>query len=190
MKSNMIRDIAPEGLPAPNAGLKVHAVAVGRGTQNYTCKAGDSSVAPEAAGALAHLYDASCVATLWPDLLDRIPAMALRFNVSDSDTQLGASTLPATGLHYFKDSKTPYFSLGNGPHGGEVYSGLNTSTPAPSTAAKGQLGEGAVAWLKLDTKDGTTRNVKSVYRVNTAGGTPPATCEGMDSTFEVQYATV
>lgn len=172
--------------------MKPHAVVVGRGTQNYTCNAGDASSAPAAAGAWAHLYDASCVAALWPDLLEHIPAMSLRFNISDdpSNQQLGPSPLAATGLHYFKDSKTPYFDLGDGERGGEAYCGLNSSTPAPTTAATGQRGESAVAWLKLDTKEGTSEGVRAVYRVTTAGGSPPPTCEGMDSTFEVEYATV
>lgn len=31
-------------------------------------------------------------------------------------------------------------------------------------------------------------NVKEIYRVNTAGGNPPKTCDGMPTTFEIQYA--
>ncbi len=39
-----------------------------------------------------------------------------------------------------------------------------------------------------DGASGATGNLQEVYRINTAGGNPPATCEGMKSTFEVQYA--
>ncbi len=38
------------------------------------------------------------------------------------------------------------------------------------------------------TREGATGNLQEVYRVNTAGWNPPATCAGMKSTFEVQYA--
>ena len=66
----------------------------------------------------------------------------------------------------------------------------NNSVPAPAGASTGQGGNGygAVAWLKLLTRDGATGNLEEVYRVNTAGGNPPATCAGMPTAFEVQYA--
>jgi hypothetical protein len=32
-------------------------------------------------------------------------------------------------------------------------------------------------------------DVRAVYRVNTAGGNPPTTCESRDAVFSVQYAT-
>jgi len=171
---------APEPLPSPSEGLTVSHVVVGRGTQNYTCGE-DPSEAPKAAGALAQLFDVGCIAALYPDLLERLPSMAVQFN----STELGASDLTATGIHYFTDATTPYFDLG----GEEVHCKKTDDTAAPSTAAVGQKGEKAVAWLKLDAvPDGSSR-IREVYRVDTAGGSPPATCEGMGETFEVQYAT-
>lgn len=181
---------SPDGLPGPSNGLKPRAITVGRGTQNYTCTPGDASAEPKAAGAYAHLFDASCIASLYPDLLTRLPAMALRFNLSDP-AQLGASPLAATGMHFFTDSTTPYFNLGdNEERGGEAWTSKEADAPAPSSAAVGQKGESAVAWLKLSTKGDTGGNMKEVFRVSTAGGSPPATCEGMEETFEVEYATV
>lgn len=47
---------------------------------------------------------------------------------------------------------------------------------------------GAVAWLKLDAKSDDGQIFQEVYRVNTAGGSPPKSCEGMQEAFEVQYA--
>jgi hypothetical protein len=176
---------APEALAPPSNGLQVSSVVIGRGTQNYTCDAGNVDAAPAAAGAVATLFDASCVAALYPDLLERIPGMALRFNLSDPE-QLGASPLQPVGVHYFSAKTTPFFDIGQGVH---VYSKKAADTPAPANAAKGQKGESAVAWLKLDAVEGTTGNVKEVYRVTTAGGAPPKTCENMPETFEVEYAT-
>ena len=162
-------------------------MAVGRGTQNYTCEASNTDTVPQAAGALAQLFNASCVAALYPDLLERIPAMALRFNLSDSD-QLGASPLQATGVHFFSAPKTPYFDLGAGQ--GEAWCAKDDESAAPDSAAVGQQDDKAVAWLRLTTTEGTTGSIREVYRVSTAGGSPPATCEGMPETFEVQYASV
>ena len=58
----------------------------------------------------------------------------------------------------------------------------NATAPAPNAAAD-------VAWLKLEVQTaGTTSNVKNVYRVNTVAGQPPATCDGLQSAFTVEYA--
>jgi len=66
----------------------------------------------------------------------------------------------------------------------------NNTVPAPAGSPVGQNNEGygAVAWLKLLTRDGATGNIEEVYRVNTAGGSPPPTCSGMPAAFEIQYA--
>lgn len=52
----------------------------------------------------------------------------------------------------------------------------------------GDNGEGAVPWLKLTAQDPKGQILQEVYRVNTAGGSPPTSCQGMAATFEVQYA--
>jgi len=64
------------------------------------------------------------------------------------------------------------------------------STLAPSNASSGPFGQGhgAVAWLKLNALNGVGQVFQEVYRVDTAGGSPPATCTGMSASFEVQYA--
>lgn len=63
------------------------------------------------------------------------------------------------------------------------------NAPAASVVGQSNQGFGAVAWLKLVTKAAATGNLQEVYRVNTAGGKPPATCAGSAATLEVQYAT-
>lgn len=178
------------GLPPPTAGLKVHHVAVGRGTQNYTCDAGNATAAPKAAGAVATLFNVSCVAALYSDVLNAMPGMAVHFQIEDA-SQVGPNILTKSGVHYFSDATTPFFDL-NTPtlDIGEAPTAKNASADAPSTASVGQLGEKAVAWLKLDTKDGATQGIKEVYRVDTAGGSPPATCKDMAATFEIEYSAV
>lgn len=180
----------PQDIPQPTKGYKVRHVAVGRGTQNYTCDASDPSKPPAAAGAVATLFNASCVAAVYPDLLEQVPGMAVHFDLSD-DHRLGPSQLPVSGSHYFTNGTTPFFDLRtNALDIGEAPCAKNSSAPAPSNAAVGQLGEAAVPWLKLSTRDGATGNIKEVYRLTTAGGSAPATCEGMPEQFEVQYASV
>ncbi|CAM1510244.1 Fc.00g005790.m01.CDS01 [Cosmosporella sp. VM-42] len=177
-------------LPPPTAGLKVKHVAVGRGTQNYTCDTTTPSNPPVAAGALATLFNASCVAALYEDLLEQIPGMAVHFNLTGTN-QLGPSMLPISGHHYFTNATTPFFDLRTKALDvGEAPCAKNNSIPAPANAAVGQLGEAAVPWLKLTTRDGATGNIQEVYRVTTAGGSPPANCAGMPAQFQVQYSSV
>lgn len=165
-------------------------VAVGRGTQNYTCDASKENLAPKLAGAVATLFNASCVAALYPDVLDRIPGMAVHFDLGGA-ARLGPSAMPRSGVHYFADGSTPFFDLDTPTLDiGRAPCAKNSTADAPSTAAVGRRGEKAVAWLRLTAKEGATDGIREVYRLTTAGGSPPATCKGLPATFEVQYAAV
>ncbi|KAH7309456.1 hypothetical protein B0I35DRAFT_482232 [Stachybotrys elegans] len=182
--------IAPEALPAPAAGHRVHHVAVGRGTQNYTCDTSNSTAVPAAQGAVAVLFNASCIAALYPDLLQAIPGMAVHFTVDEAQ-QLGPAGLQVSGHHYFIDNTTPAFDLSGPDHDFGMYIGKKANgTDAPTTAAVGLGGEKAVPWLRLGSIEGTTQNMQEVYRVNTAGGSAPATCAGQPESFQIEYATV
>ncbi|KAK8058696.1 hypothetical protein PG994_009144 [Apiospora phragmitis] len=162
-------------LPPPSAGLYLKHVAVGRGTQNYTCDTSNPSSAPVLFGALATLFNASCIAASYPDVLQ---------------LKMGPIDYVLSGHHFFTDVTTPYFNLDTTPGSqfGTIPCAKLNQTAAPADAPKGQKGEGAVAWLKLRSKDGATGDLQEVYRVGTAGGSSPATCEGMPATFEVQYS--
>ncbi|KAK5995863.1 hypothetical protein PT974_04281 [Cladobotryum mycophilum] len=178
------------GLPSPDAGLTVRHVAVGRGTQNYTCDANNANAVPKAAGAVATLFNVSCIASMYPDLVERMPDMAVNFDLETTKT-LGPTVVPVSGVHFFTDATTPFFNLDTPSMDiGEAPCAKNSSVQAPSTAAVGQIGDTAVPWLKLTTKNGATGNIKEVYRVNTAGGNPPTTCKGQPAAFQVQYSAV
>jgi hypothetical protein len=177
---------APTALPPVSPGLKLHHVAVGRGTQNYTCSSSDDSAIPAAQGAVATLFNASCAAALYPDMLAKVPAMAVHFDLNDAE-KLGPAALQVSGHHYFTNLTTAFFDL-NPSKMGQAPCAKTNATDAPSTAAVGVGGEKAVPWLKLAALDGATEELKEVYRVETAGGSPPATCKGMASTFQVQYS--
>lgn len=101
------------------------------------------------------------------------------------------------GRHYFTSNATvPTFDLktGNGD-AGFVYTKANVKVPAPSGAPAGRNGKGhgSVDWLALGQKPGVQapsgeQTFKQVYRINTAGGKPPGSCEGVSGNIEVQYA--
>ncbi|TVY78128.1 hypothetical protein LSUE1_G004645 [Lachnellula suecica] len=183
---------SPTALPPPSAGLALKHVAIGRGIQNYTCSTTNASAIPAAIGAVATLFNASCVAATNPDVFALLPGVALGMNLtSDDQTTLAPANLAISGHHYFSNLTTPLFNLDTtAMQLGVAPCAKNNSVSAPTNAIKGQAnqGNGAVAWLKLTARDGTTGNLEEVYRVNTAGGNPPATCAGMPAAFEVQYA--
>ncbi|KAF2726372.1 hypothetical protein K431DRAFT_299450 [Polychaeton citri CBS 116435] len=181
---------SPVALPSPAAGLSLYQVSVGRGTQNYTCATSDSSSAPAAVGAVAVLYNVTCLAATMPDLLAKLPNIALNLPTPTSTDPSSPVNMDIAGHHYFIDTKTPFFNFDTDRHnwGTGPFSKVSQVDP-PSDALAGQQGkgDGAVKWLQLDTID-SSGMLQQVYRVNTAGGNPPKTCQGMPSAFEVQYA--
>ncbi|MCJ1369224.1 hypothetical protein MMC20_000434 [Loxospora ochrophaea] len=181
-------------LPPPSPGLYLYHVAVGRGTQNYTCATSDSSSVPSAIGALATLYNATCVAATSPSTLASLPALALNNPRPAACAQLSPADIAISGHHYFVTTTTPTFNLdtSNGQYG-ITFASKNASVPAPAGSVVGQnnSGNGAVPWLKLESQGpaaGTVGPVQEIYRVNTAGGQPPATCAGQPATLTVQYS--
>ncbi|KAH9909862.1 hypothetical protein F4778DRAFT_21684 [Xylariomycetidae sp. FL2044] len=180
-------EISP--LITPKAGLTLKHVAIGRGTQNYTCDTTNATAAPVQTGALATLFNASCVASTYPDLLQLLPKLALQFTLTAEESRMGPTNLIISGQHFFTNSTTPFFNLDTERlQIGEAPCQKNATSAAPTGAPRGLGGEAAVPWLQLTTRLGATGNLQEVYRVETAGGSAPATCEGMPAAFEVQYA--
>ncbi|KAI9816638.1 MAG: hypothetical protein M1832_005023 [Thelocarpon impressellum] len=188
---NAVMATAPTPLPAPLAGLKLMHVAIGRGTQNYTCATRTSASTPVANGATAKLYNATCIAANYPKILAALPNAALQFDTPGDSSPISPPRIELSGHHFFPDATTPGFFMDTEKHSyGTYLLGKKASSPAPSNAPKGQGGKGfgSVPWLLLQTKTNGTAT-QQVYRLNTAGGVAPATCEGMASTFEIEYAT-
>ncbi len=191
-------------------------MAIGRGTQNYTCDVANATAVPVQAGAVATLFNASCMASAYPDVLHMLPRLALQFDLdlaaattttttttTSSDgrrrrrspegqgldgqqLRLGPTNLAVSGHHFFTNVTTPFFAL-DGELGRAPCSKAD-SQAAPADAPRGRQGEAAVPWLQLRTRDGATGNLVEVYRVETAGGSAPKTCAGSPASFEVQYA--
>lgn len=160
-------------------------VAIGRGTQNYTCTTPPDSTAspvPKALGALATLFNVTCEAVRAPAIMSNITTMALRYDVPTGDI----ASLLESGHHEFNDKGSPFFKLvTNRVNYGAVQAKLYANSTAPAGASTGPNGLGSVPWLLLN---GTSGDFKMVYRVNTAGGVAPKTCEGIVGDFTVAYA--
>ncbi|THW71707.1 hypothetical protein D6D18_10435 [Aureobasidium pullulans] len=158
------------GLPDPGA-LSLKYITLGVGTQNYSCSA--AGAIPTSIGAVADLYDASMLMS--PSKLSLIPSFAA----------VAYSThtwfdLPTLGHHWFSAAGVPTFDLeGKGFLSAKKVS----SVPAPSGCIAS-----SIDWLFLeDDGRGVSRNVQAVYRVETAGGNPPATCSKA-GVVKVSYA--
>lgn len=93
------------------------------------------------------------------------------------------------GNHYFT-GPVPTFALNQIPLDPYPMALVkkNTQTNAPKSACPGLGGEGAVPWLHLIDNGSSKGGINTVYRIETAGGSKPKTCEGQDSRFEVPYA--
>ncbi|KAF2769134.1 hypothetical protein EJ03DRAFT_327723 [Teratosphaeria nubilosa] len=189
--SNAQMPTAPTSLPSPATGLALHHVAIGRGTQNYTCDLSNSTAIPVAIGANATLFNVSCIAADQPELLSKLPEIALNLPIPDTTDTNSPAYLDMSGHHFFTNLTTAYFDLdtSTNSYGQGAFKKVN-STNAPVDAMAGQDGQGngAVAWLKLNTIDGKGEILQEVYRLNTAGGMQPKTCAGMAAEFEVEYA--
>lgn len=107
-------------------------------------------------------------------------------------SNIDPSNIGLSGYHYFPNTTTPTFDLDTIPpkQYGFAVAKKVSSSPAPADAPKGPggVGNGSVPWLYLQCVDGTTNGLTVVYRLNTAGGSPPTTCESMPAEFAVQYA--
>jgi hypothetical protein len=191
-KVQLPRRGSPPQVPSPSNGLHLKYALLGRGTQNYTCS---GSGAPTPVGAIAILYDASCLAAYHSSLLHELVPGFLQFDQGEeilaaavfgrfSDEKLVA------GHHYFlPDKTTAVFDMRvNGQTG--YFEGRKTAVvDAPDYAYKGKNneGDGAVPWLKLKST-GKSVGLSEGFRMITAGGEPPKSCSGQPGNFEVPYA--
>lgn len=162
--------------------------------KNYTCSS--PTAAPTPFGAVAGLYNASCVAGKFSNILNLIIPAALSIP-APSKPVLFPANLALSGHHYFPDPTTPTFDFRTPRSNYGVYYAkrvANTTAPAGSQAALD--GAPAVPWLKLAVIEAPpdaipadiVGNVKEIYRVNTAGGSAPKTCEGRPASFQVEYS--
>lgn len=135
----------------------------------------------------------SCMA---PAALQSIPLAALNMPTPKKDKLLFPAQAFTSGHHYFSDLTTPTFNLHTEKANyGIQFGKVLIKVPVPDSMQQlGQDQSKAVPWLKLsagDAPEGLASDgspVKEIYRINTAGGSAPKTCDAMAATFEVEYA--
>ncbi|KAF1962743.1 hypothetical protein CC80DRAFT_565272 [Byssothecium circinans] len=148
-------------LTPPASDLTLVLIALGKGTQNYSCADSSATTIPASNGAVAQLFNASCeVASNEPDF--------------GTITESGA----AIGAHFFFDMSTPEFDIIGLGETQTKKIDVDSTTPAATD----------VPWLRLEAQtSGTTSAVKQIYRLNTKGGVAPKTCEGQAAVVTVEY---
>ena len=162
--------------------------------QNYTCSS--PTAAPTPFGAVAGLFNASCVAGKFSNILNLIVPASLAVP-APSKPNLFPANLALSGHHYFPDPTTPAFDFRTPRSNyGVYYAKRVANTTAPADSQVGPDGAAAVPWLKLAVIEAppdaipadVVGDVKEIYRVNTAGGTAPKSCEGRPASFQVEYS--
>lgn len=179
---------APTPLANPAEGTFLRHIAIGRGTQNYTCASSSASEAPKAVGAVASLFNATCdAARLNVNTLGQVTDLALNYAIPTS----AEAEQRLSGHHEFTADGVPLFMLETkDANYGRVECALDAKSPAPATASKGTNDLGSVPWLKLNATTGGDQAwaYNEVYRIHTAGGAAPKTCEGIEGSFTVEYS--
>lgn len=118
-----------------------------------------------------------------PSVLATIPSIALTQSI---DLSQDVQKYTVSGHHEFTAAGVPLFKLvTETTNYGYVQAKSAANSTAPAGAAKGENGLGSVGWLKLVAVEG---DYKEVYRLETAGGVAPKTCEGLRERFEIGYA--
>ncbi|KAH7128340.1 hypothetical protein B0J11DRAFT_268666 [Dendryphion nanum] len=181
--------IAPTALPAIGEGLHVAHIAVGWGTQNYTCA--NSTTKPVQVGALAHLYNVTCqTATTDSEIIHT----NLDYFYKYIESNEGVRERTLSGLHDFTADGVPRFNLSTPEHNyGIVLAKKDAGSDAPKPTPTGSATTTGsslpdIPWLKLKATGG---DYKEVYRVETRGGSAPASCsETKIGTFEIPYFAV
>lgn len=114
-----------------------------------------------------------------------MPAVAVRYPVPSASNALAPAAALLSGTHYFSDATTAVFSLVTGAHDWGVAAMRKANASEAPDAARD------VPWLRLVAKEVAGMRANSwreVYRVNTAGGVPPVSCEGREGVVPVDYS--
>lgn len=170
------------GLPTPTTSPSV--IALGVGTQNYTCNSTTGTYSSNVA--LADLYDITSLVKA--STKDSLCKLYLKHS-QDCQSEDNPLKLNLIGDHFFDASSKPNFDFTRSDKGW-LQAKKNAAVPAPAKASRGvkDQANGAVDWLYLvDNDAGVSKDLLSVYRVQTAGGKPPTSCSG-DEQIEIPYA--
>jgi hypothetical protein len=96
------------------------------------------------------------------------------------------------GKHFFSADHAPNFVLSGASPPASLVAAKVADVPAPAGSCAGPDGSGAADWLLLkdNGQNRSSGGLLYVYRVETAGGLPPATCVGVPAggVIRVPYA--
>lgn len=159
-------------LPSPPSNECLRAIGLALGTQEYSCANTNSAHAPTFSKASATLYDVAQLLELLPseDYLHELTSYFLKYNYGS----IANSSLSMLGCLSHVHGM-PTFDLGA--------SGLfQLETDYTINAPQEPLLN--VDWAYGQSLDRTW----TVYRVETAGGGGPTTCEGQNASLSVSYS--
>jgi hypothetical protein len=125
----------------------------------------------------------TCYSVRAPSVFASLTSIALTQAV---DLTQDVQKYTVSGHHEFTAAGVPLFLLKTDKTNyGYVQAKSAANSTAPANSVKGENGLGSVPWLKLAAVEG---DYKEIYRLQTAGGVAPKTCEGQPAFFVVQYA--
>ncbi|KAF9485450.1 hypothetical protein BDN70DRAFT_588168 [Pholiota conissans] len=165
-------------------------VLLGVGIQNYTCSTTGTYTS---IGAVADLYDISCLSAVPSEFKVIQDEAFVTWTATPATTKsLGPKAngcLPLMGQHYFVTSPSgtglsPVWDFraasAKGNPNAFVLAAKIGDLPAPT-------GSNDVDWLQLKSVSGSLAT--SVYRVDTKGGQPPASCTPGSAPISVKYTS-
>ncbi|CAE7139380.1 unnamed protein product [Rhizoctonia solani] len=156
------------------SGVKPKNIVLGVGTQNYTCSSAGTYAS---AGAVATLVDLSCAYTGDRQLFNDVQIWA--YKLFPDWQEVSKPYTYVIGKHYFVSQngaiapKFDFTQTGNGYTVTKKIGGIASPD-----------GSSNVDWLELQNTSGSL--AKYVFRVNTQGGQPPASCKA-GQTVTVPY---
>ncbi|KAJ3981916.1 putative malate dehydrogenase [Lentinula detonsa] len=188
-------DTSGTTLPAPSFATSF--IGLGVGMQNYTCGSAGTYLST---GALADLFDVSCLVgqssfnTLQTTAFAVWNSSTSTSVSSTSDVLSSAGVLSSPiilGQHYFITN--PVTGSGLSPKWDFTSNALAGNADAFVVATKvddvaAPTGSADVDWLYLTNLTGTLAN--EVYRIDTQGGQPPASCMAGSADITVKYTSM
>jgi len=167
-------------------GEKPAYVTLGAGVQNYTCSS--TTGLYTSTGALAALYDVSCVyGTSAFDTITEVAFSKLPTDISKLEQELAnPPTDGLLGFHYFVTTESgisPKFDFSGTSQTNDPYAFVITSKVGDIPAPTGSPND--IDWLELTNIQGDL--ARTVFRVQTKGGQPPAYCSPGSPDISVPY---
>jgi len=172
------------------SGASTKFIGLGVGVQNYTCSAATGTFA--SAGAVATLYDVSCLVKVLGANFSSLPADVTKFEANAPaaaallQKQLGKPPVEL-GVHIFVPSPS---GTGISPFFDFTVSQTTATDPTFLGAKTGDIASPAgktvdVDWLALSHVQGDLAT--TVFRVDTSNGVPPTSCTAGQAT-SIPYA--